>query len=399
METALTEVLLTSFGLSHLPRRDTDNPDIFYRLPPTSMAHANSPFMPDYAVLLLCDRIILDAATYDRLINLDEDGKRYFGPVAETMKALRSEGFLRLEDFTSVVAEHRELLERMLERDVKELEQWVKPLEASMLVWTDFVESFSDSMQNDLFHQLRGESRVSSPEHESLLLHTRAHLHGLRSRAVSARLRHHLLVEQAVESSRKRRKSEYRQALRQEVEEHLSYVNANLVLCQVFSCGLHDWYDFQPFYRDKFLRIGREHAPAEKEGDCVRRLFDVSFPELTFWDPKSLISALRDKRIDDLRRMVAEAVSGKKTFDREFANSVVQEVVKVEMGIGRVRNFVSYATMPLGFIPVIGTPLQKAAEEVISRPIEMARRKPFQWYYLISEMAAKATDDPGRNGG
>ena len=54
------KLLITSFGTSHLPRRNDNNPDIFYRMPPVSMSSMSQPFMPDYATLLLADKIILD---------------------------------------------------------------------------------------------------------------------------------------------------------------------------------------------------------------------------------------------------------------------------------------------------------------------------------------------------
>ena len=54
------DLMLTSFGDSHLPRRSRRNTDIFYRMPPAALSTAGIEFMPDYAALLLADRVVAD---------------------------------------------------------------------------------------------------------------------------------------------------------------------------------------------------------------------------------------------------------------------------------------------------------------------------------------------------
>ena len=57
------KLLLTSYGVSHLPRKGSDNSDIFYRMPPVSMSEFSLGFLPEYAVLLLANEVILDKET------------------------------------------------------------------------------------------------------------------------------------------------------------------------------------------------------------------------------------------------------------------------------------------------------------------------------------------------
>lgn len=119
-------------------------------------------------------------------------------------------------------------------------------------------------------------------------------------------------------------------------------------------------------------------------------MFDVSFPEFTFWRPDNIVRALKDKRIVDLRRLVAAAARGEVEFDREFAVRSLIDVLRIERSIGKLRNFVSYLTAPLGFIPAVGTPVQKAVEEAFVQPIAHHRKKDYRWFYLISEMAERS---------
>ena len=204
-------------------------------------------------------------------------------------------------------------------------------------------------------------------------------------------------MEEALKSSRKRRRAEYRSALRSELSAYLGYVNANLVLANTFGCGFHDWADYRPFYRDKFLRIGKESFPAEQEMDAISQLFNISFPHFSFWNPRDIVKAVKDKRISELRQLVDASVRGDVTFDKDFAVRVLREVLDVEQRIAGFRKVVSYVTAPVGFIPAIGTPAQKAMEEAIVKPFENTKRRPYRWFYLISEMSkrVRSRDDNG----
>jgi hypothetical protein len=62
----------------------------FYRMPPVSMHTFSSTFMPDYAALLLSDKVILDTATF---LALQANTRPAYALVADTMSALTSEGF------------------------------------------------------------------------------------------------------------------------------------------------------------------------------------------------------------------------------------------------------------------------------------------------------------------
>jgi len=174
--------------------------------------------------------------------------------------------------------------------------------------------------------------------------------------------------------------------IRTSLTEYLAYVNANLVLSRTLEVGFHDWYDFEPFYREKFLTIGQKGRPGENKIQKVKQLFEISFPEFIPSDIKKVLRVIKDKRIANLRNLVDKAVKEEIQFDREFANRVLQEVLGIEQRVGRVRNIVSYATLQLEFVPLVGTPIQKAVEEVVDRISESKIRSQYSWFYLISEL-------------
>jgi hypothetical protein len=101
----------------------------------------------------------------------------------------------------------------------------------------------------------------------------------------------------------------------------------------------------------------------------------------------------KDKRIEDLRTLVCDATAGKVEFDDSFAKAILSEVFKCERKAGRFRNILSYVTLPLGFIPYVGTFAQKAVEETIARIRERKIKEKHRWFYLMSEVAGETTSE------
>jgi hypothetical protein len=183
---------------------------------------------------------------------------------------------------------------------------------------------------------------------------------------------------------------EYSQFIKQILAGYLSYVNANLVISNTLGLGIHDWYDFLPFYREKVMSVGQESTREQKQVTKMNQLFDIAFPDFRIWDTHSLLKALKDKRIRDLRQLVDEAVRGKVEFNEKFARRALAEVFKRDMKLQRFRKVVSYITMPLGLIPYAGTLVQKGAEESAVYLQERRLKKEFRWFYLISELGSQA---------
>lgn len=368
------ELILTSFGLSHLASRLKENPDHFpapltvisrflteeeyFRMPPLGPPLRMSTGLyqdlaTDCSILLLCDRIILDSKSWEKLT----DGKRYRGyeKTSEVMRVLHHEGFVRVEDFDSIVRDNQELLGQMLELDLRRIDDWIQPLRESLQVWHDLI-----------WEGGQGVSGVYDREQY---------------------MNRYNLLEEAVTSSKKRVRSEYREAFRRELTDYLAYVNANLVVSHSLGAGFHDWYDYGPFYRQKFLRIGVKKRPIEKKIKAVTRLFELFVPEFDYrnWSPKNILKVLTDKRVADLRRLVDQAVKGEVEFDLEFANRTLREVFAIERRMARVRSIVSWLSLPIGYVPVVGSFLEKGTGEIVERVVESKLKKDHRWFYLISE--------------
>ncbi len=377
------KLMITSFGVQHSLSFAEGQESMFHHMPPVVFRRINDAFMPDYALLLLCDTVIMDEVSFDRLVRGSVGA---FSEVSETFQALETEGRIELVDFSLLLRSHTDLLDRMVAQDLKLLDQWVAPLRESLFLWGRFSQLYADLIcgEHGIFH---GKLQNETQRGQSILFHQMGNMISLinSNRHTVEDLWH--LLREALSSSAKRKRRQYRSALREALRSYLTYVDANLILSHQLDVGFHDWRDFTPFYAAKFLAVGRDQDPVKESGEMIEKLFTVSFPELAINDSHALMKALNDKRVRDLRSLVAEAVDGRVQFDHEFARSVLFEVFQVSERAKKWRTVAGYATLPIGFIPWIGTPIQKAVEEGVGVPIEKKFKREHRWFYMLSEIA------------
>ena len=64
------KVMLTSFGIeqSISPGHFGGTMSMFHRMPPVSFLCVNEAFVPDYDLLLLCNAVVMDGDSFERLV-------------------------------------------------------------------------------------------------------------------------------------------------------------------------------------------------------------------------------------------------------------------------------------------------------------------------------------------
>lgn len=382
------QLMLTSFGVAEEDLEPSQDRSLFYRMPPVSMHTVSNVFMPDYAALILCEKLILDEASF---VSLQQNPHWSFTAVADAIELLYHEGFIKLVDFRHILKRNENLLKKMLEHDLKILDQWVEPFRASLDIWRHFAYKSYELLREDRNRIMH--SKILPRLHVSELITyelTQIERYGVIPGHCTYYSHIFFLVKEALESSSKRKRAEYREALRQALRSYLSYVNANIVLSNEIGVGFHDWADFLPFYRLKFLSVGKENIKEERQIEESQKLFEVSFPEFAITDTRALIKALQDKRIADLREMVNRAVKGEVTFDQEFARNIFKEVFEIERRTNIYRKIISYVTSPMGFVPWVGTAAQMVIEETVGTPLEKKLKQKYRWFYLVSDLAEES---------
>jgi hypothetical protein len=330
----------------------------------------NDVFIPDFDLLLLCDSVIIDETSFK---NLMSRSMPIYSEMADTLDALKADGRVEMKDFSSLLISQSDLLDRMVDQDIKFLDNWVTPLRNSLSLWRSFSKTsveidshFGNTMKGQLkiFHEIPWENDKIE------------------------------LALAALESSEKRKRRKYRSPLRDMLRIYLNYVNANLIISHQLGVGFHDWLDFMPFYEMKFLFVGEDGSSIEKNRYQLKQLFTIPFPNLAIRNPRSLIKALNDRRIEDLRALVNQAARGEIKLDNEFAKSVLIEVLDGVRGAKKWRNIIGYASLPIGFIPWIGTPAQKLVEEGVGRQIDNKFMEKHRWFYMLSEIAGIEKEKP-----
>ena len=358
-------LLLSAFGVG-----TTLFHEYFYRMPAVSMSTIGPRFIPDYPVLLLFDEFVVDAKTVERV--RDTERRSWYGDMAAVFEALDSSGRLVVKDFDEVVKPHMDAIQESVGYDLRNIQEWAPVFEESISRWRAFSQMGKQLLSQKTPDSLSGEEYELRDVFE----------HGYYGHSVSLEREFGSLLQHW----KSRMPREDRDYARTVVGHYLSYISANLCIAGTTDSMIHDWQDIEPIYRKKFklsLRAGEEMDKMAQ----ARRLFAFVFPEFHLEDVGSFVKALDDKRIESLRALINSAASGDQTFDEAFATATLREVLKAEQKASFRRKVVGWATLPLGFIPWLGAPLQKAADEGISRPLEASARKDKEWYYLVSEMS------------
>lgn len=360
------KTVISSFANIADPDSDRTR-SIFYRMPPSSLNALRGRYLrPDYSTLLVCDGLIVDAESYDRLTT---DRHWAYNEVAQLFKALKTEGFIQLENFAAELKNTHGTIAANVANDIAS-DNWTAELRQSMQAWTSFIETIVthiSEVRNEYIHWDRAESAVDA----SFLMH-----------ALQGDLAH-----ERVRLDLAKRDGESTWII-QVLPAFLTYVRTNIELSRRFSAPIHDWSDYLPFYRR--LAAGQQTALTSAAIEATK-LFTVTFPE---FEPGSTFHTMRlltDKRITRLREMIDAAVRGEVVFDRDFAVATLREALATERRLARFRSITSYAAMPLGAVPLIGTPLSKGVEEAAGAVNDKLRRRPLDWFYLISEAADAAS--------
>jgi hypothetical protein len=362
------KVMLSSFGIGQnyfAGVIGVESSSVFGRLPPLSMQPSAPRLGPEYSLLALCDKLILDAASFDRL--MQQPGPLY-KTTGRAVKLLQDAGFLELIDYSAILRDNRKLLSRMTDNDLTSVSQWLKALTQSTAMWLEFLEVIQPMVNEALY---LGNTRANASYQREFFTYFRQH-----PDRYLEYIGHAISADEEVEFT-----------LYDTLRYYLTYVNANLILSNEIEAGLHDWADFSPFYRQKFLSVGQDIPGAAVE-EAAQQLFDIAFPEFAIESPEHLVRLLKHRRVGELRALINEASTGAVTFDETFARSVFREVFGIERKLGKSQRIVGYLTLPIGFIPMVGNFAQLLLQEVAGTALERRLRKPYRWFYMLSDLAS-----------
>jgi hypothetical protein len=338
---------------------------IFHQMPPSSLRDLDGRGLsPDYAALLVCDGLIVDSESYDRLTS---DRHWSYNRVAHVFKALYEEGFIQLEPFAERLKGADTIVAERVAHDMAS-HDWNAELCESLEMWSSFVSSLANQMEAIQRNYVHWERRDDAYDLSYLM-------HALHNKAGG---------EAAALGYAKMRDKEG-SWVTEVLPSYLTYVHINIELSRRFHAPIHDWSDYLPFYRR--LTAG-DQSRMSQAATQMDKLFSVTFPEFEPATASHFVRILKDKRVTELRAMVDSAVRGDIVFDRDFAVATLRQALAAERKLARFRNITSYATLPLSYVhPLLGTPLAKITEHVTDAIHDRAKNPALDWFYLISDAA------------
>jgi len=314
------KLILSSFGFIW----SQYNRSIFFRMPPANLNIYEDGFIPDYAPLILSEKIIMDEVSFEKLI---KEKNELFSTISQTMKILNSEGFIELVDYNSILKKKSRLINRMIEIDMKSIDYWISPLKESFMIWEKFITKLKKRNYSHQFSDNSKDYKIPREKIENLHnqivnhnFHTYEKFYNTPLINLTSRLFRHAIFNNSI----------YNSELKKILEMYLTYINSNIILSNTLKSGFYDWSDIIPFYKHKFLSIGQEELKSESFIQKSNKIFEILFPKVRFENYRNLIKILHDRRIESLRKLVSDSVNGLTLFDEKFANHTIQDVFNLK---------------------------------------------------------------------
>lgn len=343
----------------------------FFSMPAISLQTVGPGFIPDYPIFLLFDEFVIDQKTYHLLSKRQHWG---YNEYADLVQTLYEAGRLRIESYEALLEPYKDVVKEAVEYDLGMLRSWHRDFEELASRW----KKFADVASREITQRIG--TREPTEEERAVLFCIQHSQLGMIPTPDG------LKILDALKSWNKALDPFIRKRTRFITGDYFRYVTSNILLSNITGAIAHEWFDLEPLYLRKLSVGAHPKSNTVSEMRQARKLFEVMFPEFHPKDSAAFVNLLEDSRVESLRALLRRAVLGEETFDNEFATRTLREVLKIEQAIAAKRNVVGWMSQPLGFIPWVGSFLQKAAEVASGRMIEARFKKDMDWFFLISSV-------------
>lgn len=335
----------------------------FERMPPLGRYIPGEGFMPDYPVLMMFDEFVVDGEGFEVLRS--DHAKSWSGDWPDVLEVLMAEGALELIDVEAAAKKRSHDRGWMLRRDLEEPSQWAGPMR-----YYNSLMTAADGALGDDPEEAEGLEWQYDPELGKRLKGPRGDVHDMSSTLTL--LQEELPPDDPHPALKERVMSELRRQLRE--------VNAALAVADELDVMPMVWAPYREYLHHKMEndQVGRLDAP--------REFFEIAFPRYAPTTPRQLAQLRADKRISSLREEITRAAAEGDLLDPEYPQRTLEEALRIERRIGRVRKIVSWIASAIGTVPIPGLNiLASAAGEGIGKRIEKRDRGEYHWLYLVSD--------------
>jgi len=334
-------------GLSYQTRTNAVLAPDQYQLPRLALARLNQAFLPDYALLLLVESLVVDRRTFDELVR---GLIPVSGGVVLTLKSLHDAGLVELVDFERAYAATKEEVLTDLDHSLMEFRGWEAAVGGSMDAWRSFHVAVQENLRPKI-QRIRQMANHSGMDYSDLASN---YLHDLAGRIQMIKF----FAEDALPSpDPKVEVLPDDELFINHLREHLLSAHYSLALARELKVGLHEWIEAAPYYH-KLLQ--QDHGAP---------LFELPLPEFSLWHPDKVVKAMTSPAANDLRALAKAAIMAGQPWNERAASKCLMTIAKMDQGMPTVRRVSGY---------------RKLAEGAGEEPARGKKKNPVSDWWLIS---------------
>lgn len=336
-------------------------------MPPLGMFQPREGFVPDYSVLTMFDEFVIDWEAHDRI--LSPSSPSWLGSWADVLQVLGAEGSLSLVETDRESKKVAHLRGSMLRRDMVEPTRWANAMR--------YYDNLMAGADRALGNQVDAAGKLTwtfNPSSDPGVRGVDGEYHMLSGLPLldpgkdpddpHYKLREHALAE-----------------LRAQLRE----VNAGLALTKVLDAAPMFWAPYSRYLEEKSIDGGLANR-ARKKAQAANLFFSVAFPQYRPETANEFKRLRKDKRLRQLRTEIEDASKSGDVLDPHYPQRVLGQVLRVERKVGRARQISGWISSAINSVPLPGVSLASAAlTELVSSSVERRLRRPWNWFYLISD--------------
>lgn len=332
------------------------------KMPPLGSFHPKHGFRPDYSTLLMFEEFIIDGEASECI--LSKTAPPWMGQWPAVLSALKDEGTLHPLDLDDELKRVRHVRGGMLRKDMRNPKTWASGL--------DFCENMLGAA-GEAFEGKRSKGThfdwTYDPDHSYGVPGSDGEIHSLAScpllePGTNPNDPHYQLHGMAIEHIRRQ----------------LREVNAALALSASLGAPPVLW---APYAR--YLELKESAVGDQRLSRGAKQFFETAFPLYAPNSARDLIRLRKDRRVGKLRDEIKRAVDSGDLLDPAYPQRILAEVLRVEQKVRGKRRIIAWLSSAVGCVPLPGVSIAATGlGEITARYLERRHRKPWAWFYLIS---------------
>jgi hypothetical protein len=168
------------------------------------------------------------------------------------------------------------------------------------------------------------------------------------------------------------------------LKNQLREVNSCITACDELGVAPIMWAPYRRYLEEK-LRLPPDPSAIDVQA-AGHQFFEIAFPAYAPTTVRAFTKLRTDRRIKALRAEILGASQKGELLDPQYPQRVLTKILRLEQKAARVRRIAGWIATTIGTIPVPGLGLAAAGiSEAVTSRLEWKRRKPWHWFYLISD--------------